>query len=222
MRPGPEEVLTGSSTPLGRRCPPPQNLPSLDTSWIEGAKTLDELHQALKSCRNCNLSESRSAVIPGRGPAGAPVFFVFDTPDSGALESRRIPNGPEAELFDNIVTKGLKLKPEDVYVTAISKCPLPDPSAFDGTYPMKACSHTLFREIELVRPKAVVALGARPAQILSGLDKKSFLFLKRMNMVIGRAKDIPFKVTFDLPTIMDDIDIKKEFWRDLKEVMKRL
>jgi DNA polymerase len=203
-------------------CKEPPTLPNVDTSWIEQAKNLDELSESLKSCRNCLLSQNRQAVIPGRGPVGAPIFFVFDTPALEALEGFRIPYGPEAELFDNIITKGLKMKPEEVYVTALSKCPLPDPVNYPETFPMKACSHIVFREIELVDPKVVVSLGAKPSQILSGMEKTKFIFLKRKDMVIGRARKVPFVVTYDLPIILEHIEIKRVFWADLKKVMALL
>jgi DNA polymerase len=194
----------------------------VDDSWIEGANTLEELNLALESCRNCLLSQTRKAVIPGRGPVGAPIFFVFDTPSPEALPGRSIPTGAEAELFDNIITKGLKLNPQDVYLTPISKCPVPDPSEYPESFPMKACARFLFRELELVGPKVVVTLGSRPPKILTGMEKTQFIYLKRQKLIIGRANKVPLIVTYDLPTIMDSVEIKREFWNDLKEVLKLL
>jgi uracil-DNA glycosylase family 4 len=218
---GPQTTLSPlSPVNIGRlTCKEPPRLSSIDTSWIEGAQSLEELAKGLESCRNCLLFQSRLTVIPGRGPIGAPIFFIFDTPSQEMGKERRFPIGLEAELFDNIVTKGLKSTQDQIYVTALSKCPVPDPANYPETFPMKACSHIVFREIELVSPKVVVSLGARPSQILSGMVKSSFLFLKRQHLIIGRTKKIPLKVTFDLPTIIDNLDIKKEFWRDLKEVL---
>jgi uracil-DNA glycosylase family 4 len=126
--------------------------------------------------------------------------------------------GPELEFFETVITKGLKLKPEDVYVTPISKCPLPDPANYAETFPMKACVNTLFREIELVGPKAVVALGETPATHLTGTQMR-FAFQRQSKWVIGRGQKVPLKVTFDLPTVMELIEIKREFWSDLKEVI---
>jgi DNA polymerase len=149
-------------------------------------------------------------------------MFIFDIPGPEAIQSLAIPNGPEADLFDNIVDKGLKMTADQVYVTAISKCPVPDPANYPETFPLKACAHFLFREIELVGPKVIVALGDKPALRLSGLERTSFQFLRGQRLIIGRAKKIPLKVTYDLPTIMECVDIKREFWNDLKGAMKFL
>ncbi|MDR2368102.1 MAG: hypothetical protein LBF58_08355 [Deltaproteobacteria bacterium] len=233
-RQGPDEIMAqagyeplpraraaGQAPARARRaCKEPPRLPSLDLSWIGKANSLGELNAGLDSCRNCLLSQDRVATVPGRGPVGAPIFFVLDTPPAEAAEGRRIPLGAEAELFENVVTKGLKLTLDDVYVTPLSKCPVPDPSNYPETFPMKACSHILFREIELVGPKAVVTLGERPAKILSGLEKSHFVFLRNENFLIGRAKKVPMKATYDLPTIIELIEAKREFWNDLKQVLK--
>ncbi|MDR1677009.1 MAG: hypothetical protein LBS44_01300 [Deltaproteobacteria bacterium] len=213
--PGPEESYL-------RLCKEPQKISTVDTAWIEAVNSLDDLNKALSSCRNCHLHQTRKAVIPGRGPKGAPIFFVFDTPGLEANDGLRIPYGPEAELFDNIITKGLKMSPDNIYVTAISKCAVPDPTNYPETFPMKACLHLLYREIDLVGPRVVIALGARPSQILTGLDIKNFLTLKQQQMIITKTKKIPLKMTFDLPSIMENVDIKKEFWNDLKKVLSFL
>jgi DNA polymerase len=177
----------------------------------------------LESCRDCLLHQTRKTVIPGQGPVGAPIFFIFDTPSLDSVSSRSLLNGPEAELFHNIVTKGLQMKPEEVYLTAISKCPIPeDAYDFPETYPMKACSRILFRELELVGPKVAITLGDRPPKILTGSDKASFIYLRNQNMVIGRINKIPLIVTYDLPTIMEFVEIKREFWNDLKSALKLL
>ncbi|MDR2387456.1 MAG: hypothetical protein LBE80_07745 [Deltaproteobacteria bacterium] len=203
----------------GRVCKEPPRIQSLDLSWIEGSQTIEELNQALPSCQNCSLYQNNKGVIPGRGPAGAPLIFVFDPPSYEAIPTRSIPVGPELEFFETVLTKGLKLKPEQVYVTSISKCPLPDPGNYLETFPMKACLNALFREIELVGPKAVISLGETAAKNITGMENNKFAFLRQSKWVIGRAKKVPMKVTFDLATVMELIDIKREFWKDLKEVL---
>jgi uracil-DNA glycosylase family 4 len=146
-------------------------------------------------------------------------LFVFGPPPLEAITNRAIPVGPEAEFFESVITKGLKYSADQVYVTSVSKCPVADPGSFEENFPMKACLNTLFREIELVGPKAVVALGETAAKQLTGMEKTQFAFLRHNKWVIGRGQKAPMRVTFDLPTVMELIDIKREFWNDLKVVL---
>jgi uracil-DNA glycosylase family 4 len=151
---------------------------------------------------------------------GAPILFVIDQPPPEAARTGQYPSGPELALLDDIVSKGLRMDPGDVYVTPLAKCPRPDPD-YQDTYPLKACAHVAHREIELVRPKAVVAMGRLVPGFLGGLESLSFDSLRSKKLTIGPRR-IPLKATYDLATILESLDCKRLFWEDLKAVMRLL
>jgi DNA polymerase len=188
------------------------------TDWIEKAQTLSELNKGLAGCLNCSLCESGTGHFPGSGPVGAPLMIVLEPPVGRSVAGGRLPVvGAEAELLGNIVSKGLKMSQDDVYVTPICKCSVPDDFKPDP-WPLRVCSHILHKEIALVGPKVVLAMGPSCSDALSGGRNISLYLLRRRKPRITPLR-IPLRMSFGLASMVEDPIIKKEFWRDLKEVM---
>jgi DNA polymerase len=135
--------------------------------------TLEALSGAMQSCRACPIGACATQAVPGEGPAGARLMFVGEQPgDQEDLRGRPFV-GPAGALFDRALQQ-LGIPRDTIYVTnavkhfkyelrgkrRIHKTPAQQEAA--------ACLEWLEREIELVRPQAVVALGATAARALMG------------------------------------------------------
>ena len=111
------------------------------------------------SCTKCPLHETRNSVVFGVGNTEADLMFIGEAP--GADEDRQGEPfvGRAGQLLTDIIVKGMKLKREDVYIANVLKCRPPgnrNPEADE----VETCSPYLVRQIELIQPKVIVALGS--------------------------------------------------------------
>jgi len=118
---------------------------------------LEALHQEVRQCTKCPLSQGRTLAVPGEGPRNAQVMFVGEAP--GFHEDRQgRPFVGAAGAFLNELLASIGLKREDVYITNIIKCRPPgnrDPYMDE----IEACSPYLDRQVALIHPKIIVTLG---------------------------------------------------------------
>jgi DNA polymerase len=136
-----------------------------------GAMDWDALASAVATCRLCGLCEARTQAVLGVGDRNADWLFVGEGP--GAEEDQRGEPfvGQAGKLLDNMLAAiGLR-RGEDVYIANAVKCrppgnrtPTPEETA--------SCRPYLERQIELLRPKLIVALGRPAAQTLLGTEVK--------------------------------------------------
>ena len=117
----------------------------------------DDLVQTINTCTLCRLSEGRTNAVPGEGSRSADIVFVGEGP--GFYEDRdgRPFVGPSGHFLDELLAS-IGLKREDVYITNMVKCRPPenrDPLPGE----IQACRPYLDRQLEMIAPKVVVALG---------------------------------------------------------------
>ena len=170
------------------------------------------------SCTKCRLSETRQNVVFGVGQTNCPpVAFVGEGP--GADEDRQGEPfvGRAGALLTAAITKGMKLKREDVYICNVIKCrapqnraPLPDEVA--------ACSPYLFRQLELIRPQVIVTLGSPAQKALTGIDQG----ITKLRGKWLEWRGIKVMPTFHPAYILRNVSAKRPFWEDLQEVLREL
>jgi DNA polymerase len=119
--------------------------------------TLGELHQLIKRCPDCDLSQTRTQAVPGEGPDNAEIMFVGEGPGYYEDKSGRPFVGNAGKFLDELLGHaGLDRK--DVYITNVVKCRPPQ-----NRDPLKdeidACDTWLRRQIELINPRVIVTLG---------------------------------------------------------------
>jgi DNA polymerase len=117
-------------------------------------------------------------------------------------------------LLTEIIVKGMKLRREDVYIANIIKCrppqnrnPEPDEIA--------ACEPFLKQQLELIRPKAIVALGTFAAQCLL----KTRTPITRLRGVWANYQGVPIMPTFHPAYLLRNPSDKRLVWRDIQQVM---
>ncbi|MDR0716328.1 MAG: uracil-DNA glycosylase [Azoarcus sp.] len=148
--------------------PPPR--PSLGER-IQRIATLDwpELEESIRACRACALCERRTQAVPGVGDRGGRWMFVGEGP--GAEEDRRGEPfvGQAGRLLDHMLAAlGLE-RGADVYIANAVKCRPPHNRTPEAAE-IGACLPFLDRQIALIQPRLLVALGRPAAQALIGRE----------------------------------------------------
>ena len=120
-------------------------------------RSLDELYHEVRECRNCPLWQSRTLAVPGEGPERAGVMFVGESPGEKEDRSGLPFQGNAGRVFNQLLDLA-GLRRDEVYITGAVKCRPPEnrkPRAEE----IEACNPYLRRQIELIQPRIIVALG---------------------------------------------------------------
>ena len=118
---------------------------------------LQELHERIASCTDCDLCRNRTHAVPGEGPPDADILFVGEGPGFHEDQQARPFVGPAGRFLEELL-RSIGLSRQQVFITNVVKCRPPnnrDPLPGE----IEACRKHLERQIELIRPKVVVSLG---------------------------------------------------------------
>ena len=132
---------------------------------------LQELHQRIASCPDCDLCRTRTNAVPGEGPPDAEILFVGEGPGFHEDQQSRPFIGPAGKFLEELLAS-IGLRRNQVFITNIVKCRPPnnrDPLPAE----VEACQKYLKRQIELIRPKVIVSLGRHSLAWFSPGDKIS-------------------------------------------------
>ncbi len=199
-----QEALFGEGRPL------PETIPS-------GA-TLDTIRADLGDCQRCKLAAGRTTIVFGEGAAHAPVVFVGEGPGADEDATGRPFVGRAGQLLDKIIA-AMGLRREEVYICNVVKCRPPENRTPEPDE-VAACVGFLHRQLAVIRPRVIVALGASAASALLGEPK-----LGGISKIRGRFQDyrgIPLMPTFHPAYLLRAPDKKREVWEDIKQVMALL
>jgi len=208
-----KQGFTPSPTAISN--PPVRNL-----DWINTSLSYADLKESALDCQMCQLCQTRKQVFWGQGPFSPSILFVIDPPDERAEEEGQLPVGIAKELLNNIIVLGLKIKPEEAYITPIVKCRPPNPE-YPPQRTLNICSGLTKREIDFISPKVVIALGATASQGISGSNSPMGLLRPKAITLKGK-NSIPVRMTYGLEHMLAEKEIKKEVWQDLKKILRLL
>ena len=183
-----------------------------ELSKTEKTKALSKLEKQVKKCTKCGLCKGRTNVVFGVGDPDADLMFVGEAPGYYEDVQGEPFVGRAGQLLTKII-ESIGLKREEVYIANILKCRPPEnrnPNANE----IVTCTPHLIKQIEIIRPKVICALGTFAAQTL--LDTKE---------AIGklRGKFFEYQGTKFLPTyhpayLLRNPNDKKKVWADIKKV----
>jgi len=179
-------------------------------------KALAVVHDQVKACTACRLAATRHNTVFARGDPFARLCFIGEGP--GEQEDKQgLPFvGPAGQLLDRIIA-AMGLRPDQVYIANIVKCRPPNNRVPEGDE-MRACTPFLVRQLDLVRPEVIVALGRTAVGFL--LDTK-----EPMSRLRGRwhsYEGIPVLPTWHPAYLLRTPEAKADTWADMKVVMARL
>ena len=209
----PKPLPAQGAVPAGAAFPPlPEGLPGM--AWAE-------LQAAAKGCASCALCAARKTPILGQAEAPARWMVVGDLPSEEDDEKGTPFNGPEGQLLDNMLQAvGVCRQGADVaavsqtmpqaYLTHAVKCRPPrgrNPEATELT----VCAAYLSRQVALVQPQVILAMGRFAIQSLLGSTEP-------VGKLRGRLHDfqgVPVVATYDLANLLRQPDNKPKAWADL-------
>jgi DNA polymerase len=182
----------------------------------ERAVQLAALAAAAAGCTLCRLCEGRTRVVFGSGHPDAELMLIGEGP--GAEEDRQgLPFvGPAGELLTKII-QAMEMKREDLYIANIVKCRPPgnrDPQPEE----VAACRGYLEKQIALVQPRVIVALGKVAAQALLGNESPIGQLRGRWYRVQG----VPAMVTYHPAALLRNQGLKRPTWEDMQQVRDHL
>ncbi len=181
------------------------------------AEALLAIQEEIGDCTRCPLAYAgRRKIVFADGDANARLMFVGEGP--GADEDiQGLPFvGKAGQLLNNMI-QAMGLKREQVYIANIVKC---RPPANRTPEPVEAntCSQFLLKQIDVVQPEIIVALGSTAATYLLGV-KQSLAGLRGKWHSCRGAK---LAVTYHPAFLLRDPRMKSEAWKDLQMVMKEM
>ncbi|HEX5408801.1 MAG TPA: uracil-DNA glycosylase [Gemmatimonadaceae bacterium] len=171
---------------------------------------LDDLAALVRECTRCPLYRSATHAVPGEGNARARLMCVGEAPGAQEDASGRPFVGQAGQLLTKILA-AIKLQREDVFIANVLKHrppgnrnPLPNE--------VEACSPYLVRQIQLIRPSVILALGTFAAQTL--LETK--LSIGKLRGTVHQYHDIPVVVTYHPAALLRNPAWKRSTWEDVQ------
>lgn len=188
--------------------------PALATEQRPAA--LEAVRDLIGDCQRCQLAQGRNKLVFGVGDPSAQLMFVGEGPGADEDTQGEPFVGRAGQLLNNMIA-AMGLKREQVYIANIVKCrppqnrkPEPDEA--------RTCMPFLERQIEIVRPRVLVALGATAATYLLGMRGS----IGAMRGRIHDYRGIQTVVTYHPAFLLRDPTQKKEAWKDLQMAMAAL
>ena len=195
---------------------PPEEEASPSVTPPTGGETLESLAAAAAGCSLCRLSEKRQTVVFGEGHSRAAVMFIGEGPGAEEDRTGRPFVGQAGKLLDRMIF-AMGYQREQVYIANVVKCRPPgnrDPKEDE----VAACAAYLDRQIDLIEPKVIVALGKPASRRLTGTNKPMGALRGRWSSYRG----IPLMPVFHPAYLLRQPKLKREAWEDLKLIMRRL
>ena len=219
---------------------PPPRLPASPRSWRKGAppipgpglviespshalgdelvglKTLEEVAERIRTTHCCGLCSNRVNAVPGDGNPEARLVLVGEGPGANEDAQGKPFVGQAGNLLNGIL-EAIEVPRESVYITNIVKCrppqnrkPLPDEIA--------ACIPYLHRQLEIIQPKVILALGSTAAEAMLGVRKS----LGELRNKVHTYNGIPLVVTYHPAALLRNPNWKKPTWDDVRIVRQLL
>jgi DNA polymerase len=217
-----EPVFIESMTPRTKAAPVSlADLPILgpkpEQSIADPVAALRAIREDLGDCTRCRLSQKgRKQIVFGVGNPNADLMFIGEAPGADEDEQGEPFVGRSGQLLTNMI-KAMGITREDVYIANIIKC-RPPGNRQPERDECETCSPFLMRQIAVIKPKAIVALGAVAAKTLLAINAP-------MSELRGRWFDFrgtKLAVTYHPAFLLRDPRQKGEAWKDLQMVMKEL
>jgi len=180
------------------------------------AVALNLIREEIGDCTRCALHSGRNKLVFADGDPNARLLFVGEGPGADE-DAQGLPFvGRAGQLLNNMIT-AMGLKREEVYICNVVKC-RPPGNRTPEPEEANTCTPFLFRQIDVVRPQVIVALGATAATYLLGHRQPLAGLRGRVHAFRGTQLIVTYHPAF----LLRDPRQKKEAWADLQIAMKEL
>ncbi len=181
-----------------------------------GCDSLEKIASDLYGCQRCKLCCTRNSIVIGDGHPQSSIVFIGEGPGEQEDLQGKPFVGKAGQLLDRMMA-AIQLDRTQVYIANVVKC-RPPGNRNPEPDEIQACSQFLNRQIDLIQPKVIVALGKFAAQTLLKTDERI------SNL---RGKFYPYRSSKLMPTfhpayLLRNPASKREAWSDLQQVAQEL
>jgi len=215
-----QRSLGASGVPRNATAPAPTSralAPEPGVGGVTSGDTLGGVRAELGDCRRCKLAPHRRQIVFGVGNPAARLVFVGEAPGADEDAQGEPFVGRAGQLLTEIITKGMRLRREDVYICNVIKC-RPPGNRNPEPDEVSACEPFLILQLGAIAPEVIIALGKFAAQTL--LRSKTPITKLR-----GRWFDyhgIMLMPTFHPAYLLRNPADKRLVWEDIQKVMRVL
>jgi DNA polymerase len=190
--------------------------PAVAPAVTDRAAALRIIQEEIGDCTRCVLHKGRNKLVFGDGSPDARLMFVGEGPGADE-DAQGLPFvGKAGQLLNNMIT-AMGLKREEVYIANVVKC-RPPQNRTPEPDEANTCSPFLFKQIDVIRPEVIVALGATAATYLLGQRQPLAGLRGRVHTWRGSKLIVTYHPAF----LLRDPRQKKEAWADLQIAMREL
>ncbi len=188
-----------------------KNIHTVSNSINDYESDLNSFNNQINQCQKCSLGGMRNNIVFGVGDSNASLLLVGEAPGEQEDIKGEPFVGRAGKLLDKILLAINRSREKDVYICNVLKCrppenrnPLPNE--------VKECEPYLIHQINLIKPKLIVALGRVAGMTLLNVDNS----LKSMRGVIHDYNGTPLIVTYHPAALLRNSNWKPEAWKDFK------
>lgn len=191
-------------------------MPPVATDGWQSATTIEDLNSQICNCMECPLGSTRTQFVFGSGNPNADVMVIGEAPGADE-DAQGLPFVGRAGKLLTKILEAIDLPRDEVFICNILKCRPPNnrkPSAAETD----TCEPYLWKQIELVKPKYILALGLTAANTL--LRTKSSM--KDLRGDMHDYQGIPTIVTYHPAALLRNPNWKKDTWEDIQKLQTLL
>ena len=188
-----------------------KNIPTVSNYTNDYESDLSSFNNQINQCQKCSLGGTRNNFVFGVGDPNASLLLVGEAPGEQEDIKGEPFVGRAGKLLDKILLAINRSREKDVYICNVLKCrppenrnPLPNE--------VKECEPYLIHQINLIKPKLIVALGRVAGMTLLNVDNS----LKSMRGVMHDYNGTPLIVTYHPAALLRNSNWKPEAWKDFK------
>jgi len=182
----------------------------------DNLKELSSLRAEIGDCQRCDLARGRANLVFGVGSPDARLLFVGEAPGQEEDMQGEPFVGKAGQLLTRIIL-AMGLTRDQVFICNVLKCRPPgnrDPLPGE----VETCKPFLLRQLEIIKPEVICALGSFATKTLIGPD----VTITRVRGVFHDFNGIPLMPTFHPSYLLRNPAAKREVWEDVQKIMKRL
>ena len=209
-QPGTKSTEQGMPAPKAPAPPSRGKVVVTPDAPVPPMNSLDEVRAAVAKCTRCALYASALNHVPGEGNPNADFMVVGEAPGQTEDETGKPFVGRAGQLLTQILA-AIKLSRDDVFICNVLKH-RPPGNRNPEPDEVRACSPYLIRQIELIRPKVILALGTFSAQTL--LDTKTAI--GKLRGQVHEYHGVPVVVTYHPAALLRNPSWKKPTWEDVQ------
>jgi uracil-DNA glycosylase len=177
--------------------------------WMK-SKTLEELREAIKDCQKCDLWKTRNNFVFGTGNPNADVVCVGEAPGAEEDKQGKPFVGRAGQLLTKIL-QAINFEREDVFIANILKSRPPD-NRNPLPYEIEQCEPYLVKQLEIIKPKLILALGTFASQTLLKTKEPLGKLRGKFHLYNG----IKMMVTYHPAALLRNPHWKKPAWEDVQ------